>query len=150
MQSPTLKTSRMQRSIHSFQSKQVLQPCHNPWQTRKITPSHLTSKPWIPAELINTVPRDATSYSLGIREAGPSGPADAPTTPMCSQGHPTLQCQTGLSAKPCLPGTPPPRSQNFLPHRCPPSPATAPRGALSTKTMEAPSGTHHFEEAFED
>lgn len=61
LQSPMLKTSGLQRDWHPFQSQQVPQPCHNPCQTGKTTPGHLTSKPWIPAELTKPVPRDATS-----------------------------------------------------------------------------------------
>lgn len=45
LQSPMFKTSRMQRGLHPFQSKQAPQPCHSPCQTGKITPATSPASP---------------------------------------------------------------------------------------------------------
>lgn len=132
MQSPMLKHPECRGvSIH-LQAKQAPQPCHNPWESHPRPPQQ---QGLATCRAHKHCPRDAPSYSLETREAGASGPAPTPCT--CSQGHPTVQCQTGLSAKPCLPGLhlPIPKTSS------PTFPCHCTQRYQSTKTMEAPSGT---------
>lgn len=147
MQSLMLKTSGMQRGLHPFQSKQIPQPCHNPCQTRKIispaSPGYLQSLQTLSLGMSHPTP-----WILGKQD--PQGQRMHPRHTCAPKDIPL--CNAKLV---CLPSLaflrlhlPVPKTSS--PHRCPPSPATAPRGALSTKTMEASSGTHHFCEVLKD